>query len=164
MPSGKSAWHYVETHRGSDHPRVPNLKTSATELFKRRYHKLLSFASNLSATNSPRVVFLLPGPLLASATNECSYRNADFETLPSWHGFLLFQSSPGCKLFQAQCWCVHLTSANVYCCDNRENSPPVFQPPGSYHGPHPKPRRLGRQRPVCPARSHNDSLRGNSGR
>jgi len=78
MPSGDSAWHYVETHRGSDHPRVPNLNTSATELFKRRYHKLLSFASNLSATNPPRVVFPLPIPLLASTANECSYRNTPF--------------------------------------------------------------------------------------
>jgi len=162
MPGGDSAWHYVETHRGSDHPRVPNLKTSATELFKRRYHKLLSFASNLSATNSPGVVFSLPGPVLASDTNECSYRYADFETLPPWHKFLLFQSFWVCKLFQAQCCWVHLTSANVYCCDNRENSPPVFQPPGSYHGPRPKPRRFGRQRPFCAAGSDHDSLRGNS--
>jgi len=83
MPSGKSAWHYVETHRGSDHPRVPNLKTSATELFKRRYHKLLSFASNLSATNAPRAVFSFQVPGLASSTSECSYRNGHVETLRS---------------------------------------------------------------------------------
>ena len=63
MPRGNSAWHYVETHRGSDHPRVPNLNTSATELFRRRYHKLLTFASNLIATNAPGVAFPLHLPL-----------------------------------------------------------------------------------------------------
>ena len=164
MPSGNSAWHYVETHRGSDHPRVPNLNTSATELFKRRYHKLLSCASNLSATNSARAVFSLHAPLLALATNECSYRNAHFETLPSGHKFLRLQLFRGCKLFQAQCYCVNLTPAHVYCCDTRENSPPEFQSPGSYHGPRPKPSRCGRISPFCPAGSPNDSLRGNSGR
>ena len=118
MPSGDSAWHYVETHRGSDHPRVPNLKTSATELFKRRYHNLLSFASNLSATNSPETVFLLLAPLLPSGTNECSYRNAPLQTLPSTLQILPFRPLPGCKLFQTQRYCVNLTSANVYCPGN----------------------------------------------
>jgi hypothetical protein len=58
MPSGESAWNYVETQRGSNHPGVPNLFPTATELFRRRYHKLPSFASNPSAnilrlSNSP---------------------------------------------------------------------------------------------------------------
>jgi hypothetical protein len=46
MPSGKSAWHNVETQRGNDHLLGP--QAFGNGAFKEHYHTTIQFASNLN--------------------------------------------------------------------------------------------------------------------
>jgi len=49
MPSGESARHYMETHRGSDHPWGAQPQAFGNGAFKEHYHTTIRFASNLMA-------------------------------------------------------------------------------------------------------------------
>jgi hypothetical protein len=48
MPSGESAWHYVETQRGDDHPLGAQPQAFGNGAFKEHYHTTIQYASNLS--------------------------------------------------------------------------------------------------------------------
>ena len=89
MPSGEPAWHYVETHRGSDHLRVPNF-AYGYGTFQRTIAHYSRHCKQSQCQPSLGRFRPEPGRLL---TNELSYRNPPARALPFGAQSLTFLDS-----------------------------------------------------------------------